>query len=335
MSKTLLRLLRWSAIFAFCEASSKTVVSKSVFYLNVIMDSILAGRLKQEGRTPGDHMKELINRVNKLLGQLVPPGSINLTKLVVNSATEDSQYFELWNDGRVKSEKTLRSFIRFINMYTQYWDADFVLLITGRSMTKDNDPTQSVEGIKWGKGVCGSMTAALVSDTGDDYRTALTITHELSHALGAHHDGEDTTMSCKNIGKSIMSSSVSGIGATYSMCSIKDIYTFLKSDQATCLFEKPSRGPAVDPEVENRRKRKCEELKKEDEYYYVRKGCNFCKYSCLFVSSTRHSATRETWLREEDGTPCNASHPEQKCKGGYCLQEEIPISEDIVEKLGF
>ncbi|KAL1470075.1 hypothetical protein MTO96_040689 [Rhipicephalus appendiculatus] len=130
------------------------------------MDSILAGRLKQEGRTPGDHMKELINRVNNLLGQLVPPGSINLTKLVVNSA---------------------------------YWDADFVLLITGRSMTKDNDPTQSVEGIKWGKGVCGSMTAALVSDTGDDYRTALTITHELSHALGAHHDGEDTAMSCKNI----------------------------------------------------------------------------------------------------------------------------------------
>ncbi|KAL1470074.1 hypothetical protein MTO96_040688 [Rhipicephalus appendiculatus] len=43
------------------------------------------------------------------------------------------------------------------------------------------------------------------------------------------------------------------------------------------MFEKPSRGPAVDPEVENRRKRKCDELKKVDEYYYVRKGCNFCK----------------------------------------------------------
>ncbi|XP_075727961.1 zinc metalloproteinase/disintegrin-like [Rhipicephalus microplus] len=216
-------------------------------------------------------------------------------------------------------------------MYTQLWNTDFVLLTTGRSMTHDNDPNKAVEGIKWGEGACGSMTAALVSDTGDALRTALTITHELSHALGAFHDGELTAKSCENSGKTVMSPSVSSIGTTYSLCSIKDINKFLKSFQATCLFDKPSRGPSVDPDVERRRNGKCDKLKEQGEYYYVRQGSNFCKYSCLFVNSVTKAATREEWLKEENGTSCNAFDLTQKCADGYCLEEEKTTSGEIVE----
>ncbi|XP_075727935.1 zinc metalloproteinase-disintegrin-like batroxstatin-3 isoform X2 [Rhipicephalus microplus] len=331
MSKALLRLLRWSAIFALCDASSKAVISKSVPYLNVVVDNVLSKRLKEEGTTEMDHTKQLIEKVNELLGQLVPPGSINLTKLVVNTAENDSAYFTLWNDGKVKSETTLKKFVAYINKHTQLGNADFVTLLTGRRMTKDRDPKQAVEGIKWGRGVCGSMTGALVSDTGDTNRTVLTFTHELSHALGANHDGEKTAKSCKDVGRSIMNRNFRGIGTSYSFCSMKDINAFLKRDQAKCMFEEPPRAPVVDPEVEKRRKRECDKSKAENEYYYIRQGGNFCKYSCLFVNSTSGAATREIWVTEKDGTPCNASNPKQECKDGVCEQVEKPISEDKVE----
>ncbi|KAL3204015.1 hypothetical protein MRX96_041428 [Rhipicephalus microplus] len=243
----------------------------------------------------------------------------------------DSAYFALWNDGKVKSEKTLRDFITYINKYTQLWNTDFVTLLTGRRMTKDKDPKQGVEGIKWGRGVCGSFTGALVSDTGDTNRTVLTFTHELSHALGANHDGEKTAKSCTDVGRSIMNRNFRGIGTSYSFCSMKDINTFLKKDQAKCVFDELPRAPAVDPEVQKRRKKECDKLKEENEYYYVRQGGNFCKYSCLFVNSTTDAATREIWLKEKNGTLCNPSNPKQKCKDGVCKQDETPISEDEVE----
>ncbi|XP_037525762.1 zinc metalloproteinase/disintegrin isoform X2 [Rhipicephalus sanguineus] len=331
MNNALLCLLRWSAIVAFCQGSEKAPVSKYVPYLNVIIDTVLAARLKKEGIEAGQHVKELICKVNEMLKQLVPPGSVNLTKLAQTTAGEEEIYLELWPDGKVKSEATLRSYIKHINMRTQLWNTDFVLLLTGRSMTKDNDPKQPVEGIKSGPGVCGSMTGALVSDIGDVDRTALTITHELSHALGAHHDGEGTARSCPNSERHIMNPSTKGIGSTFSFCSKKAINAFLKTGQAKCLFVIEPCRPAVDPEVKKRRKRKCDELKRDGEYTYARQGGRFCVYSCLFVNSTTHAATRESWLREEDGTPCNASNPAQKCKDGICVQEESTTTEDTVD----
>nr|XP_037273501.1 uncharacterized protein LOC119165425 [Rhipicephalus microplus] len=129
MSKALLRLLRWSAIFA--KASLYHWASFFIIDLNVVVDNVLSERLKKEGTTEMEHTELLIKKVNELLRQLVPPGSINLTKIVVNTAENDSAYFALWNDGKVKSEKTLRDFITYINKCTQLWNTDFVTLLTG------------------------------------------------------------------------------------------------------------------------------------------------------------------------------------------------------------
>ncbi|XP_075727942.1 uncharacterized protein LOC119165827 isoform X5 [Rhipicephalus microplus] len=229
MSKALLRLLQWSAVFAFCEASSKTVVSKSVLSkaslrhwasefridLTVFFDSVLNTRLNKESRNAQDYLQEHIKKVNDLLGQLVPPGYINLTAFVTTTTDQESYYMKKWADGKLRSETTLRLFIKYLYMYTQHWHADFMLYFTG-------------------------------------------------------------------------------------------------SAQAGCLFDKPSSGRVVDPVVEKRRKEKCEEMKREEEAYYVREWYNNCKFSCLFVNSETNTATRETWVNEENGTICNKFDTSQR-----------------------
>ncbi|XP_075727941.1 uncharacterized protein LOC119165827 isoform X4 [Rhipicephalus microplus] len=275
MSKALLRLLQWSAVFAFCEASSKTVVSKSVLSkaslrhwasefridLTVFFDSVLNTRLNKESRNAQDYLQEHIKKVNDLLGQLVPPGYINLTAFVTTTTDQESYYMKKWADGKLRSETTLRLFIKYLYMYTQHWHADFMLYFTG---------------------------------------------------LGAQHDGEATTRSCPNTERHIMNPSIHGIGSTFSFCSLRDINNFLKSAQAGCLFDKPSSGRVVDPVVEKRRKEKCEEMKREEEAYYVREWYNNCKFSCLFVNSETNTATRETWVNEENGTICNKFDTSQR-----------------------
>ncbi|XP_075727939.1 coagulation factor X-activating enzyme heavy chain isoform X2 [Rhipicephalus microplus] len=310
MSKALLRLLQWSAVFA--KASLRHWASEFRIDLTVFFDSVLNTRLNKESRNAQDYLQEHIKKVNDLLGQLVPPGYINLTAFVTTTTDQESYYMKKWADGKLRSETTLRLFIKYLYMYTQHWHADFMLYFTGLSMTADRNPKQAVEGIKQGQGVCGSMTAALVSDSGDEDKTFLTMVHELAHALGAQHDGEATTRSCPNTERHIMNPSIHGIGSTFSFCSLRDINNFLKSAQAGCLFDKPSSGRVVDPVVEKRRKEKCEEMKREEEAYYVREWYNNCKFSCLFVNSETNTATRETWVNEENGTICNKFDTSQR-----------------------
>ncbi|KAL3206318.1 hypothetical protein MRX96_010807 [Rhipicephalus microplus] len=204
-----------------------------------------------------------------------------------------------------------------------------MLYFTGLSMTADRNPKP---GCRRDQGVCGSMTAALVSDSGDGYKTVLTTVHELSHALGAQHDGEATTRLCPNTERHIMSPSIHGIGPTFSFCSLRDINAFLKSARAECLFDKPSSGRVVDPAVEKRRKEMCDKIKQGEEVYYVREWYNNnCKFSCLFVNSATNTATRETWVNEENGTICNKFDTSQKCKDGYCTQDEAASTANSVE----
>ncbi|KAL3206317.1 hypothetical protein MRX96_010807 [Rhipicephalus microplus] len=186
-----------------------------------------------------------------------------------------------WADGKLRSETTLRLFIKYIYMYTQHWHADFMLYFTG---------------------------------------------------LGAQHDGEATTRLCPNTERHIMSPSIHGIGPTFSFCSLRDINAFLKSARAECLFDKPSSGRVVDPAVEKRRKEMCDKIKQGEEVYYVREWYNNnCKFSCLFVNSATNTATRETWVNEENGTICNKFDTSQKCKDGYCTQDEAASTANSVE----
>ncbi|KAL3204014.1 hypothetical protein MRX96_041427 [Rhipicephalus microplus] len=94
----------------------------------------------------------------------------------------------------------------------------------------------TIEGTTTTKQVCGRGKAAIISDRGTGVNISLTAAHEISHALGANHDGEGSSQSCPPIENRLMFPHAGGIGPNYSPCSLQEINIFLNSPKATCLF---------------------------------------------------------------------------------------------------
>ncbi|XP_075531426.1 uncharacterized protein LOC142564339 [Dermacentor variabilis] len=108
---------------------------------------------------------------------------------------EDEPYMQLREDGRVKVSETLKIFASYMRQHKIMWPADLVVLFTGRNMTRPGPKKKpaSAKGMTWRNATCGRAKVAIVSDSGDSYRSSLTTAHEISHALGSAHDGQEAS----------------------------------------------------------------------------------------------------------------------------------------------
>ncbi|XP_070382821.1 snake venom metalloproteinase atroxlysin-1-like [Dermacentor albipictus] len=129
----------------------------------------------------------------------------------------------------------------------------FVLCRQPLSETTQNGKTSHIHGAANFEGACDPNNVLIVSDQGkDDDVTSLAIAHEISHAIGASHDGEGSAHSCLDIGYIMSPYMVLAANPSYSRCSIADIEKFLVEEAADCLFNDTS-----DPQLEDQRAASC------------------------------------------------------------------------------
>ncbi|CAD6216393.1 GSCOCG00004550001-RA-CDS [Cotesia congregata] len=73
-----------------------------------------------------------------------------------------------------------------------------------------------------------------------------TASHELGHLLGMHHDGTVNARCPDELGHIMApSNKFSKYAFDWSKCSLANMHTFLRSPQASCLFNKPNQGKAI------------------------------------------------------------------------------------------
>ncbi|XP_075529932.1 uncharacterized protein LOC142563264 [Dermacentor variabilis] len=170
----------------------------------------------------------------------------------------------------------------------------------------------SKDGITSRGAACGPSRAAMVSDSGDPYKAALTAAHEISHALGSPHDGAETSLGCPESDRHLMNPYHQEKRETYSRCSLSAINKFLHKPQAICLFgevdiTKPELGTKLEnnPQLRHQRERACEKRISKGQVISHIEGTTPCKFHCSVNNDETKSVEDVFLMTDEDNTPCN------------------------------
>nr|XP_054933930.1 uncharacterized protein LOC129388008 [Dermacentor andersoni] len=120
---------------------------------------------------------------------------------------------------RERTYNYLRDFLSNRKAFLSVRDISSEQLSLGRTGTP--------QGIANSEGACGPNNVLTVSDQGKDDLTSFGLAHEISHAIGAVHDGEGTADSCFDVGYVMSPYMIPSANPSYSPCSIADIEKFL------------------------------------------------------------------------------------------------------------
>ncbi|XP_072141228.1 venom metalloproteinase antarease-like TpachMP_B [Dermacentor andersoni] len=225
---------------------------------------------------------------------------------------------QLGEDGIVKVSQSLTSFVSYVRQQRIMWPADLVVLFTGRNMTRPGPKKKpvSTKGMTWRNATCGKTKVAIVSDSGDMYRSSLSTAHEISHALGSAHDGQEASSGCPESGRHLMNPYFEERGETYSSCSKASINAFLNTPQAICLFgeadiKQPQFGTRLEnnPQLWNLRSEACQKHMSDGQSISRIET----KRPCYFLCSVSYNETKSVgvgyYLHDRDHTPCNNENP--------------------------
>ncbi|XP_065306631.1 A disintegrin and metalloproteinase with thrombospondin motifs like [Dermacentor albipictus] len=243
------------------------------------------------------------------MSTLQPRGSITLTGLQCYYKGKEG-YLVLLPNGDVNSGETMQKLVEYAEQYPPMWGSDLLLLLTGKplSETTQDGKTSRIHGVANSEGACGPNNVLIVSDQGKDDHTSFALAHEISHAIGAVHDGEGTADSCFDIGYIMSPYMIPSANLSYSPCSIVDIEKFLGEEASDCLFKDTG-----DPQLDANRAAHCTRFLAKGQKLQRTEIDGACSFSCC---TGRKSSFR---LPERDGKPCNKFDASQMCNDGNCI----------------
>ncbi|XP_075531231.1 venom metalloproteinase antarease-like TserMP_B [Dermacentor variabilis] len=199
--------------------------------------------------------------------------------------------------------------VKYAEQYPLMWGSDLLLLLTGKPLSKttQNGGTSQIHGSSNFEGACGDHNVLTVSDRDNDDDTSFAITHEISHAIGASHDGEGTAVYCLEVGYIMSPYMIPIPHPSYSPCSIADIEKFLGKAAADCLFQDTS-----DPELDVNRANRCKRFLARGQQLLRTETDGPCSFRCY---TGRKSSFQ---LPEREGKRCNKSDASQICNKVKC-----------------
>ncbi|XP_072141215.1 venom metalloproteinase antarease-like TtrivMP_A [Dermacentor andersoni] len=199
--------------------------------------------------------------------------------------------------------------VKYAEQYPLMWGSDLLLLLTGKPLSKktQNGGTSRIQGRANFEGACGPDNVLTVWDEDNDGDTSFAIAHEISHAIGAFHDGEGSAVNCFEVGYIMSPHMIPIPNPSYSPCSIADIEKFLNEGAADCLFEDTS-----DPELDVNRVNSCKRFLARGEQLLRTETDGPCSFRCY---TGRKSSFQ---LPEREGKRCNKFDSSQICNNGKC-----------------
>ncbi|XP_075531284.1 venom metalloproteinase antarease-like TserMP_B [Dermacentor variabilis] len=196
--------------------------------------------------------------------------------------------------------------------------ADLVVILTGRALVyKHTNGNFNPRGATWVGAACSFFKVAFVSDTGSD-GVPWTSAHEISHALGASHDGEGASANCPARYRHLMTAFHARRKSTYSGCSLASINRFLKKPEAICLFGQSRSALDENPQLKQQRSEACQGCLSECQYIESIATKKPCYFRCTISNRNKKGAKIDYYQYDKDGTPCSNDDPFKKCKNGQC-----------------
>jgi hypothetical protein len=209
--------------------NERDVKNKSVIELAIFTDSALFNNVKErfQDKAP-ENMTEVITDL-----VLAVVSSVQLY-LLHRSLDQEIQieivHLNIGNDTNASGDFTSNGDIKkYLDMFCKYqrntmiaenlsWD--HAMLLTGLDLYTVPDQDTGKSGISYQSGMCSKQSSCTISEVSSLGSASLIIAHELSHNMGATHDGEGANIDC-NPHTSIMGPKLNNEAIHWSDCSRK------------------------------------------------------------------------------------------------------------------
>ncbi|XP_059162266.1 A disintegrin and metalloproteinase with thrombospondin motifs like [Physella acuta] len=180
--------------------------------------------------------------------------SVRISGILVAERREDSGWLENivdWGTLRthgmasVYTDRALRKFTKWVSTRKNLPEFDHAMVFTAYRLTIKQGIT--LGGMAYLNAICDIKSGNAVSIVADrgDFQCVKVATHELAHSLGANHDGDKHSKSCRPDANYIMSpqpahhKQVLKNAFYFSPCSIRDMTYHLSKPTSACVKNEP------------------------------------------------------------------------------------------------
>ncbi|GIY37854.1 a disintegrin and metalloproteinase with thrombospondin motifs 5 [Caerostris darwini] len=194
------------------------------------------------------HYTNFMNEVNMRFQSLSNPRVV-LSLVGILAAQQTRQVTDFWNYSRIpkgngtvlNGRAVLLNFFHHLYVKSNLPPFDIAVIITKLDVCS-KPLFRSCDNRALG------ITAHPVEDNGG-FHSIIAAVHEIGHLLGAHHDGELGSKDCPAEGKYIMNPALYFTNQ-WSPCSIRQIRRYLRSSEASCLYNEPRISTSYDAKNE-------------------------------------------------------------------------------------